>query len=319
MHKIVLLVGAGQLGSRYLQGFVASKSNLEITVVDPSLKSLKTAKSRWIEAGGEKSLHQVRWLNSIPSDLQQVDVALIVTSSKGRAYLIDKIAKAIDVRYWVLEKILAQSSKELGLIQCVLADSEGAWVNTQMRTMTWHRSLKEALAVGRPLEILYSGGLWSLACNTIHYIDLVSWWSNESLVSIDTNGLDHHWYKSKRAGYYEISGELVAYFSNGTSLRLSSKDGAQAQLFEVQLSDGIIWKIDESTGTAQSSRGEQINGHFEFQSQMSGRLVDDILQRGECALPSLNESSSMHTIFLDAMLAHWNFSQNRNDQRVPIT
>jgi hypothetical protein len=316
---LALLIGAGQLGSRYLQGLTASKSDLEITVVDPSVESLKTAKLRWAEAGGEESSNQIRWMSSLPSDLQRVDLALIVTSSKGRADLIDKIAKAIDVRYWVLEKVLTQSSEELVAIHSVLAGCKGAWVNTPRRMMSWHQSLKEAFACRGPLEVSYSAGLWGLACNSIHFIDLVAWWSGEALVSVDTSGLDHHWQESKRAGYFEITGELVAHFSDGTSLRLSSKEDAQAQPIQVALSDGVVWEIDESAGTAHSSSGEKLDGRIEFQSQLSGRLVDNILQRGVCDLPSLDESSSMHTIFLDAMLAHWNLSQNRNDNRVPIT
>ena len=319
MSYSLLIVGAGQLGSRYIQGLVASKLNLEIMVVDPSSESLDTAKLRWIEVGGDESQHQVRWLVSLPVDLQRVDVALIVTSSKGRAGLIDKIAKEIEVRYWVLEKVLTQSSEELGLIQSALADFEGAWVNTPRRIMSWHQSLKEVFTDQGPLEVSYSAGLWGLACNSIHFIDLVAWWSGESLVSVDSSGLDHHWHESKRAGYFEITGELVAHFSGGTSLRLSSKEDAQAQPIQVALSDGVVWEINETAGTAHSSSGEQLDGRIEFQSQMSGRLVDNILQQGKCDLPSLDESSSMHTIFLDAMLAHWNLSQNRDDELVPIT
>ena len=138
-------------------------------------------------------------------------------------------------------------------------------------------------------------------------------------LSTHTSDLDHHWYESKRAGYFEITGELVAHFSGGTSLSLRSKEGAQARPIQVELKDGVVWEIDESAGTACSSRGEQLGGCIEFQSQLSGRLVYDILQRGECDLPSLHESSEMHAIFLDAMLSYWNLSQNRNDDRVPIT
>jgi len=319
MPQSLLLVGAGQLGSRYLQGLVASDSELEITVVDPSSDSLQTAKSRWIEAGGDKSSHQVNWLELLPSNLHRVDVAIIVTSSKERAGLIDKIAKAFDVRYWVLEKVLTQSSEELREIQSALVGCERAWVNTPRRMMSWHQSLKDVFANRGSLKIYYSAGLWGLACNSIHFIDLVAWWSGEALVSVDTSGLDHHWHESKRAGYFEITGELVARFSNGTSLRLISKKDAQAQSIQVALSDGVSWEVDEPAGTARSSIGDQLDGCIEFQSQMSGRLVDNILQQGKCDLPSLDESSSMHTIFLDAMLAHWNFSQNRNDDHVPIT
>jgi hypothetical protein len=319
MSFSLLIVGAGNLGSRYLQGIVASRSNLVITVVDSSSSSLEIAKLRWIEVGGDESSHQIRWLEALPSYLLRVDVALVVTSSNGRANLIERIANTFKVRYWVLEKVLTQSSGELKTIQSALGGCKGVWVNTPRRVMTWHRSLKEAFAGFGPLKVSYSAGLWGLACNSIHFIDLVAWWSGESLVSVDTTGLNNNWHESKRVGYFEITGELVAHFSGGTSVRVSSKEGVQAQPIEVVLGDGVAWQIDETVGTAQSSIGDQLGGHIEFQSQLSGRLVDDILLRGECALPSLEESSAMHEIFLDAMLAHWNRSQNRNDDLVPIT
>ena len=85
MTYTVLLVGAGQLGSRYIQGLVGAKCQLKITVVDPSISSLEMATARWIEAGGERCHHKIQWSDAIPSELKSVDLALIVTSSEGRA------------------------------------------------------------------------------------------------------------------------------------------------------------------------------------------------------------------------------------------
>lgn len=315
----VLLIGAGQLGSRYLQGLIASKFDLRISVVDVSLRALEMAKSRWIAAGGEESQHRVRWLDSLPQDTHRVDVALIVTPSNGRANLVKRIANSLDVRYWILEKVLAVSSRELKIIQSALVSSDGAWVNTPRRMMAWHRSLRDVFAHRCPLEISYSGGLWGLACNSIHFIDLVAWWSGESFKSVDVDGLDHRWYKSKREGYFEVTGGIVCTFTGGTKLYLNSKQGANPQPMQVVLSDGIIWNIDETAGTALSSNGEQIYGCIELQSQLTARLIHGILRLGKSHLPTFDESSAMHAIFLDAMLAHWNLSQHRNDDLVPIT
>ena len=319
MKYNVLLVGAGQLGSRYLQGMVSGESQLSITVVDPSSSALETAKSRWIEAGGDHCHHQIRWATDIPTELEKIDLTLVVTSAKGRAELVKQIASQMAVRYWVLEKVLAQSIEELEVIFRATGQSHGSWVNTPRRMMRWHTELKEIFAGNGPLSVTYSAGLWGLACNSIHYIDLVAWWSGESLVSVDASGLANQWIESKRAGYFEITGELVAQFSDGTVLRLASNEGAVVQPLRVELNDSSVWEMDEPAGLATGPEGQRIKGQIEFQSQLSGRLVDDILLRGQCGLPSLEESSAMHAIFLDAMLTHWNHSQNRNDEFIPIT
>lgn len=315
----LLLVGAGQLGSRYLQGLVFAESPLEVTVVDTNLGALEMAKARWIEAGGERCHHQLHWTDSIPAELENINLALIVTSARGRADLVAQIASQARVQYWVLEKILAQSVDELSVITRATSQSQGAWVNKPMRMMHWHRKIREKFLSKTPIRASYSGGLWGLSCNSVHYLDIVSSWTGEKLISIDSSGLDLIWFESKRSGYFETTGRLVALYSQGSSLVLESRSETVSHKFQVQLADQVLWLIDETSGKSVNSDGEHIDGCFELQSQLSARLVDDILLRGRCDLPTLEESTAMHAVFLDAMLKHWNLSQNRKDLSVPIT
>lgn len=318
MQKILLL-GCGELGSRYLQGLASVESKLFVTVVDPSIKSIDKAKSRWAEAGGTQTDHEILWLNSIPQDSEGFDLALVVTSAQERAELVKQIISNTKVRYWVLEKIVAQSKQELDAITCFVGQSEGAWVNTPHRTMELFKSLKARLNGKGPLRVKYAGGLWGLACNSIHYIDIIQWITGESIVSVLTSGLDNNWFESKRAGYFELTGSLVVQFSSGTFLELNSRQNAKVQIFQIELANGIVWNIDEITGTASSSVGEQIHGKIELQSELTGPLVNDILHNGRCDLPKMTESNLIHTPFLEAMLNHWNSSRNQQDILFPIT
>lgn len=315
----VIVFGAGHIGSRALQGFTNVNAALDIIVVDPSTKNLKEAETLWKNTGGYNSLHTIQWINTISPKIESADVVLVSTSSKERACLIDELVNTIHVRYWVLEKVLAQSQNQLDIIRTAISGSEGAWINTSRRMMTWHKALKDAFVSHGPLQVSYTGGIWGLACNSIHFIDLVAWWSGESLISVDSTALDHQWFDSKRLGYFEITGQLIAHFSGGSSLILDSKKGADSQPIDIKLNNGAFWKVDEINGIAYSSNNERIDGRIEFQSQLSSKLLEDIFQRGMCDLPSFEESAALHGIFLDAMLAHWNHSQNRNDTLVPIT
>lgn len=319
MPHAVLIIGAGQLGSRYLQGLVLSTQHLEIIVVDQNSESLDVAELRWVQAGGEQSPHSIRWFNVLPAYLKRVDVAIIATSSHGRANLIEMVSSKIDVRYWVLEKVLAQSSDEVMEIQSSLARCEGAWVNTPRRMMHWHQSLHRVFSEKSIVAMLLSGGPWGLACNSIHYIDLLAWWTGQTLVSIDTSKLDNDWYESKRTGYFEITGDLIANFSGGASLKLKSRRSGRTEPIQVELDDGTYWHIDESGGKARSSVGKEVNGSIELQSQISGRMIDQIIATSTCQLPSIKTSSAMHVVFLDAMLGHWRRANNCRCRLVPIT
>ena len=57
-----------------------------------------------------------------------------------------------------------------------------------------------------------NGGNWGLACNAIHFIDLVSGGLGEFII-IDNSGLEA-WF-SVREGFYEVTGKLVANYSKG--------------------------------------------------------------------------------------------------------
>ena len=315
----ILLVGAGQLGSRYLQGLSTVKIDLSITVVDPSDLSLNKAKKRGFEAGGDVSPHTIRWCKVLPQDLLLIDLAIITTSAGGRADLVKKISNTVSVSYWMLEKVLAQSKKELDIINVATIDSKGSWVNMVRREINWHQQLKLNFFKQGPLKVKKTGGLWGLACNTIHFIDLISWWTGESLISVNTDRLDHAWIKSKRVGYFEVMGELLVKFSRGTELTLQSQPIETRDILYVEIPNKDIWTIDELNCTAFKSKKNVFRGEFKLQSELTGPIITKILTNGNCELTTLKESLEQHKIFLEAMLSHWNFSNKFNDKIVPIT
>ena len=77
--------------------------------------------------------------------------------------------------------------------------------------------------------------------------------------------------------------------------------------------------LNESKGTFIGPNGVDIPGRVEFQSEITGRLVDQILLDGTCSLPKLSESAQMHKILIESLLQHWNETQQRDDSLLPIT
>ena len=315
----IALIGTGQIGSRYLQGLVKVKSKIKILAVEPIPQAQQTAQQCWIEAGGDKSGHEIEWVSDLNYKNSNIDLAIIATSSFNRSVLIKNVRLKINPKYWIIEKVLAQSKNEIDLIKSEVIKAQGTWVNTPRRLMTWHNQLKLKFYGQGPLRVIKSGGLWGLACNSIHFIDLVSWWTGESLLSVNSVGLDRAWFKSKRSGYFDVAGELFIKFSGGTELVLRSNSKTTEDVISVQIFNNNLWTIYEEKGIASSSNGAILNGQIEYQSELTGPMVTQILNVGTCDLPTLNESSELHRIFLDSMLVHWNKSNNSNDKEVPIT
>ena len=96
--------------------------------------------------------------------------------------------------------------------------------------------------------------MWGLACNSIHFIDLISWWTGENVISIDSKKLDPKWIKSKRNGYFEVTGDLIVNYSSGTELLLRSSSTEENYEIKVELSNNNFWLIDETKGIAIDSK-----------------------------------------------------------------
>tara|TARA_B110000908_G_C10261317_1_gene459445 strand:+ start:2856 stop:3812 length:957 start_codon:yes stop_codon:yes gene_type:complete len=315
----IVLVGVGNLGSRYLQGLEKLDSKAIITVIDPSVNSINRAKALWNNATSTKFIDAVIWKRDLLELPNFIDLVIVSTTADTRLSVIETITNNFLVNYWVLEKVLAQSKSQLMSINDYLHSAKGVWVNTPRRIMVWHNHLKKMLLPGSGIQFERIGSDWGLACNSVHFIDLVVWLTGEQLVSIDVSSLANSWHESKRSGFYEVFGTLEASFSLGSKLRLTDEPN-QKNDYEIIVTDAkTTWMIDEEKGIAMSELGQKIDGQLELQSDMTYRLVNDILELGRCRLPTLQESYKIHSILIEQLLSHWNHCKKCNDQLLPVT
>jgi hypothetical protein len=318
MAHTVLVSGAGQLGSRYLQGLAKCRLPLRIFVQDSSPDSLERARLRWHDVASPQAIHEVSYHSLIETLPRQIDVAIVATTADCRPKVVGHIAAHAGVRFWVLEKVLAQSQSGLDEIVTHVGAGSNAWVNTPRRMMPWHREIKGRLSLGRPMTLTVKGGAWGLACNAVHFLDLLAWWSGETLQAVTTDRLAPRWFESKRPGNWEITGTLEARFSGGSKVLLSAAEGIVPLLLEV--ADGrLTWLIKEADGLASRSDGIAVSGRIEYQSDMTAPLVESILEGCGCDLPTLEESVALHRVFIGSMLEYWRKTADSGAALVPIT
>lgn len=318
MSDRILLVGAGQLGSRYLQGLARVARPLDIFVSDISHESLARAEARWYEAAGTASRNSVRFELGLSHIPQEIDLAIVATSAETREQVVSALSGQCIVHYWVLEKVLAQSIQEIDRIKTLIRDGSRAWVNTPRRMIAWHKEIKSKFKQSGPFSISVVGGNWGLACNSIHFLDMLAWLSDEQLLSISSEQLNGEWHKGKRPGFWEIYGTLTARFSKGSVATLTCHDMDQPYL--IQVCDGQDeWKIYESSGVAERADGLIVRGKLSYQSEITAPLIESILKTGQCELPLLKVSAELHRPLINGLLDHWNKSMPNTINRVPIT
>lgn len=319
--KKIIIIGCGGIGSRYLEGILLSKYTCEITVVDKSKSSINLAK-KMIEASKfNLKQYKINWQYSLDKNFNFFDLAIIATTSKDRALISKKLSKIAIVDYWIFEKVLTQTKKDLNILKKITNNSKGAWVNLPRRIMKWYQKIKKKLNGLQPFHITKIGGLWGLCSNSIHWIDLVSWWSGENLISINTDKLELNWFESKRSGYYENTGEITLNFSRGSKLILKSDKKIKVNQILIKniKKDKLICKVDLIRNIAKFNDKIIINGKAEFQSQLTGPLISKILNDGNCDLPKLSTAIKDYEIFLNGLLKNWTLFDNKNTKNLPIT
>lgn len=314
----ILISGAGQLGSRYLQGLVDCRLPLRIFVQDINEESIWRAEQRWNEVLTPETPHEVLFQTSLISLPSEIDIAIVATTADVRPKAVVDIASRSNVRFWVLEKLLAQSESGLDQIVSSIKNGSNAWVNVPRRMTPWHKEIKSQFNLNSPLNLKFEGALWGLASNAIHLLDLLEWWTGETLQSVCTEHLNKNWIESKRPTFWEVLGNLEAQFSGGSFAILGAgKNGVSGDL---EVSDShLSWLVKEADGLARRSDGVEISGNMTNQSEMTAGMVESILVTGTCELPVLTESVALHRILIRGLLKHWCHAGNPDATAIPIT
>ncbi len=300
MSHSILLAGAGQLGSRYLQGAAAYSVPLEIDVFDCSLAALDKAAARWDEVPKMAS-HKVRYLSNLANIKPKFDLVINSTTANNRYRLISELYLATTASSWVLEKVLVQDIESLDLLERLLMNSN-VWVNTPRRSWVMYKKLRSEFG-NEPIQVTIQG-LQGLACNGIHFIDLLCPWNNSNIVNVDTSTLAEKWHQSKRLGFYDVFGTIKVNFNDGSAMHLSSSIDDH-DLTIVVSSSSKQWVISSNETIAVCSDGKSIVGQIELQSAKTKNILESIFSLGQCDLPTLSQSVEQHRVFLSALLVHW--------------
>ncbi|MCG9875850.1 MAG: hypothetical protein MH321_13820 [Leptospiraceae bacterium] len=313
----ILIAGSGQLGTRYLQGLYPVSSPLEIFVFDKSKEALNLAAQRWGEVSSDVTKHNINYISDVNDLPSFFSVCIVATTADVRLDVVKIILNQSNIKYWILEKVLTQSIADLLNLGELLKNSDGVWVNTPMHLWSLYQNLKDVSEKNVPLKASYLD-IRGLACNAIHYIDLIGRWNSTKIYRIDTDGLNTEWYPSTRNGFWDIYGELKVFFEDGSELLLTSKELDRNFRIQIKIRDKS-WEVFERDGIAKCSDGTEILGTCEYQSSLTKKLIEDIQNQNKILLPTLSESIEQHTIFIRSLLLHYEQSIKKESTILPIT
>ena len=321
----ILLVGAGNIGSRHLQALALLNRDAEITVVDQNEESLKVAKERFESVYQSDYKIQVSYIRDLQDAYTDADIAIVATSSGPRKAIVDALLENTTIKYYILEKVVFQSVEDLYDMKKKF-DERGVkvWVNCPRRNMDFYKKLRKLLREESYVNYLIEGGDWGMGCNSIHLLDIYAYLSGASEFSADIERLDAGHINSKRSGYYEFSGQLDIDTNKG-QVTMRSMKNRNAYLIATITSNHYQIIVDERRGTAWI-RSEESGWDFKekefdmlYVSQTTKVNVEAILDKGDCDLTSYEESLNYHEVLINAFLNHLKKTDNYCENACPIT
>lgn len=322
--KKILIIGAGQLGSRHLQGLVKFNRQLDIYVVDPVEDSLRTAKMREEEINHRHSIvYSLTW-DTLPSTF---DIVIVATNANIRERIIFELLRNYNVGFLILEKVLFQELSSYGVVSDLLVEKRvRTYVNHPRRMFDSYKNLKSILETNKKTVFSIFGGSWGIACNALHFLDLFVFLTGKKLKDINTDFLDELILESARKGFVEFTGTLSGQLEDGSFFSITSLNEAPTPITVSLYNNEQRFLIQEG-GLSQIYmlfKKEDFvckNEFFkvQYQSELTTNILIEILENNECSLPTYEQARHSHEIFLKAMLEKYNTIKGFNTTILPIT
>ncbi|MFM1998372.1 MAG: hypothetical protein RL204_319 [Bacteroidota bacterium] len=317
--KKSLIIGAGQLGSRHLQGLLKQNISQSIYVVDPSEISLELSKKRALEI---EHTHQITWCTSISQLPTNIDLAIVATSANVRKNVVEQLLNHSTIEFLVLEKVLFQKLDEYDSILNLLNQKkQSTWVNHPRRMFSCYEYFKKEIDQSHgTLSMKVEGNNWGLACNGLHVLDLFQFLTGHSVVEIQNEWVDKNCFQSKRSGFIEFYGTIKAVTNHHDTCVITSSEGEPSPL-KLSISKGEKhWTIQEgSTIEIISSDGLSNSFAMQYQSELSCTLATKLFEEKKCALPTYSESDILHRLFIQSFLEVYNNGLEVKTDLLPIT
>ena len=328
MSKRILLVGCGELGSRHLQAVASLKDIRSIHVVDPCESSLEVGKLRLREVPELNRPMEWAWLKEPKKESADGDLCIIATQANGRCALIKQIARDLHYKNFLIEKIVAQSIEDYkDLISFCRQNNLNVWVNLKTRAYAIHQDIKSRLDPKEPVFLSDCGGNQGLANNGVHAADLFVFYDGGKEIQSVGNRIDSLLHPSKRAkDIFDLSGTLQGCSKKGSDFILSfAKGDVNPDVLSI-ISPKFRFIVDHFERTAWESSAETQwkwrSVPFEenvFVSHMTKKFASDIMAKGTCDLPTLQEAFPSHEFILSQLLPHFNRLMKTSNNHCPVT
>jgi predicted dehydrogenase len=169
------------------------------------------------------------------------------------------------------------------------------------------------------------GSLYGLVTNAIHYLDHIAHLTGETDFVLDTSYLNKTPVHSKRPGFYDLTGTLIARFNRGSLAWISCHHAGTAPI-QIEIYNHehrMISRESEHkawcTSVHQDWVWSESPAPIPFQSTLTADLAHALITTNQCALPDYETSMKLHLQLLAPLNAFLTAHSVKSDVDYPFT
>jgi hypothetical protein len=306
-HKVAL-IGCGNIGSRLLQALISAPlpagDGLDVVVVDPA-EDARALGTRRAEEVTDRPAHlRVEFAETLDALPGELALAIVATSSRPRAAIVEQLLLRTSPKALLLEKFLFTRPEAYASVGEVLeARDIPTFVHTPRPVWPGYLDLKARLT-DDPLHMQVAGSGWAMASNAIHFVAAFEGLTGEKVTGFNSRHVDAATFANKRDGYHEVSGLLIATGDRASRLTLACTPAEPPHLTVDVLQGDRRYLVFEGDQRMQYRDGgtawQETSFGILFASQMQSVLAD-LLQRGTCGLPRYRDLAPSHLALIEAL------------------
>tara|TARA_Y100001970_G_scaffold290123_1_gene422684 strand:+ start:1380 stop:2354 length:975 start_codon:yes stop_codon:yes gene_type:complete len=299
----VIIIGCGNIGYRHLESIINLNIKMNIFIIEKNKKRLSQIKKKNL-LSNKKNI-KIHFFDEIDNFGLIFYFAIIATNSQDRLNLVKKLLKNNKIQHLLLEKLLAYNFNQLLSLKKYLSTvSTKIYVNTPRRFMEVYKNIKKQIDYKKPIIIEYKGNKWNFSSNSIHFIDLFCFLSEDIDINCTSLRILKKRY-SKRKNYSEFYG--FCYFINSKEGSLYLSDSSKTakkssstikinnlkNSFFINEIDGYYYKKDNKLDKIIDKK----NFKFELQSKLTEKYIKYLIQGKKLTLTTFEESFFHHYHF----------------------
>lgn len=320
------IVGAGQLGSRHLQGLAKIDLPCSIEVMDPWDNSLKIADERFRQIPENNNIKSIKYFDAISRMSDHHDLVVIATTADVRLAVVKSLFQVSKVRNIILEKVVFQSEAEFKVADELFKENKvSVWVNCVRRITPAYQEIKKYFVNNPVKAVKVSGGeWWGMGSNSLHFIDCIAYLCGDDEYTLNGANLDENIKESKRSGFMEFTGTLNGHYATGPDFELVCTAGSDLPV-KVEINSenyDICVGETEKKYCVTDKKGGSIDEFLfavPFQSDLTNITAKEIILQAQCNLPTFAESWKLHLPLLRVLNHHLAKVKGIPFSKCPIT